>query len=381
MNELLGLYIHIPFCDHICAYCDFKKMIAKEDLQSQYINALIKEIQYKKDSYKDLKSIYIGGGTPSSLSFDLLEILLNTLKNSINFNNIIEFTIEMNPKDISKDNIDKWINLFNKYHINRLSLGIQSFDDEKLTTLGRNHNKIQAITALDLLYAHHFKNINCDLIYGLENDNFKKVKKDIDIAIKHHVSHISYYSLILEEHTLFYKLYKEGKFRELDDDLEANIYNQIFTYLHNNNYDRYEISNFAIKGYESYHNLITWNNNHYLACGVSGSYYIDNIRYTNIKSVKDYIKYINNNEYDKIIGEKVLLNDKDIMDEYLILGLRKNDGVNIDEFNLRYNKNIFNVYPNINKLIQEDIFEIKDGNLMIKYDKIYLENAILNKIL
>ena len=381
MNEILGLYIHIPFCDHICAYCDFKKMIASNDLKEQYINALIKEIEYKKNTFKDLKSIYIGGGTPSSLSFNLLERLLSCLNDNIKLEDLIEFSIEANPKDINEDNIKEWIVIFNKYHINRLSLGIQSFDDNKLSTLNRNHNKKDAIKTLKLLHQYHFDNVNCDLIYGLIDDNFRKIKKDLKYAINNHVKHISYYSLILEEHTLFYNLYQQNKFKELDDDKEGILYNKILKYLNKYHLKRYEISNFAYDNYQSYHNLITWNNNHYQALGVSASSYIDNIRYTNIKSVKDYIKLINEDNYEAIIGEKIVLSDKDIMDEFIILGLRKNDGINIKEFEIRYHQNLFDVYKSINNLIDEDILEIKDGNLRIKYDKIYLENAILNKIL
>ncbi|MBP5408208.1 MAG: radical SAM family heme chaperone HemW [Bacilli bacterium] len=381
MNEILGLYIHIPFCDHICAYCDFKKMIASNDLKEQYINALIKEIEYKKNTFKDLKSIYIGGGTPSSLSFNLLERLLSCLNDNIKLEDLIEFSIEANPKDINEDNIKEWIVLFNKYHINRLSLGIQSFDDNKLSTLNRNHNKKDAIKTLKLLHQYHFDNVNCDLIYGLIDDNFRKIKKDLKYAINNHVKHISYYSLILEEHTLFYNLYQQNKFKELDDDKEGILYNKILKYLNKHHLKRYEISNFAYDNYQSYHNLITWNNNHYQALGVSASSYIDNIRYTNIKSVKDYIKLINEDNYEAIIGEKIVVSDKDIMDEFIILGLRKNDGINIKEFEIRYHQNLLDVYKSINNLIDEDILEIKDGNLRIKYDKIYLENAILNKIL
>ena len=155
-NLIKGLYIHIPFCDHICAYCDFKKMIAKDDLKVAYVNALINEIEYRKDLLGNVQTIYIGGGTPSSLTFDLLKLIFNKLKEYIDLSKIIEFTMEANPKDIRDDNIDDWISLFKTYHINRLSLGIQSFNNNKLKTLGRNHQNIDAINAIRLLHQNNF---------------------------------------------------------------------------------------------------------------------------------------------------------------------------------------------------------------------------------
>ena len=380
-NKILGLYIHIPFCDHICSYCDFNKMIAKNEKKEKYISSLIKEAEHKINNFKDLKSIYIGGGTPSSLSFDLMERLLNKLSELINLNQIREFTMEMNPNDITDDNIKKWIDLFNKYHINRLSLGIQSFNNKKLVYLKRNHNKKIAIHALDLLHNNNFDNINCDLIYGFKKDKYKNIIKDMKIAIKHHVKHISYYSLILEEKTILYDLFKKGNEIEMDEDKEADIYNKIYKYLSKKHFMRYEISNFSIPGYESYHNLLTWNNLHYEAIGISASSYIENKRITNIKKIDEYINYVNKNEFDKIIKEFNILSKEDIIYEALILGLRKNNGINLNDFKLRYSEDLLSYYPNINHLINENILEINDGNLRIVCDKIYLENAIINKII
>ncbi len=380
-NKILGLYIHIPFCDHICSYCDFNKMIAKNEKKEKYISSLIKEAEHKINNFKDLKSIYIGGGTPSSLSFDLMERLLNKLSQLINLNQIREFTMEMNPNDITDDNIKKWIDLFNKYHINRLSLGIQSFNNKKLVYLKRNHNKKIAIHALDLLHNNNFDNINCDLIYGFKKDKYKNIIKDMKIAIKHHVKHISYYSLILEEKTILYDLFKKGNEIEMDEDKEADIYNKIYKYLSKKHFMRYEISNFSIPGYESYHNLLTWNNLHYEAIGISASSYIENKRITNIKKIDEYINYVNKNEFDKIIKEFNILSKEDIIYEALILGLRKNNGINLNDFKLRYSEDLLSYYPNINHLINENILEINDGNLRIVCDKIYLENAIINKII
>lgn len=380
-NMLKSLYIHIPFCDHICSYCDFKKIVCSNDLKEKYIKALIKELNYKSELFSNLETIYIGGGTPSSLPFYLLYDLLNALNKLINLNKIKEFTIEFNPNDIKENNINELIEIFNKYNINRISLGIQSFNDEKLLLMNRNHNKEQAILALDLLNKYNFDNINVDLIYGFKLDNFDSIKNDIDIAINKNIKHLSYYSLILEENTILYHKYKKKQFEMLDDDEEGILYNKINEYLKTKGFKRYEISNFSKENYESIHNLRVWNNEHYLACGVSGSYYIDNTRYTNTYSIKDYIDYIEKNEFDKIIDSVVNLSFKDIIDEELILGFRKEEGINIIEFEEKYNKNIFETYPKINDFIKMNILILENNHLKINPKDLYLENYILTKIL
>ena len=380
-NILKSLYIHIPFCDHICSYCDFKKIVCSNDLKEKYIKALIKELNYKGELFSNLETIYIGGGTPSSLPFYLLYDLLNALDKLINLNNIKEFTIEFNPNDIKENNINELIDIFNKYNINRISLGIQSFNDEKLLLMNRNHNKEQAILALDLLNKYNFDNINVDLIYGFKLDNFDSIKNDIDIAINNNIKHLSYYSLILEENTILYHKYKKKQFEMLDDDEEGILYNKINEYLNTKGFNRYEISNFSKVNYESIHNLRVWNNEHYLACGVSGSYYIDNTRYTNTYSIKDYIDYIEKNEFDKIIDSVVNLSFEDIIDEELILGFRKEEGINIIEFEEKYKKNIFEIYPKINEFIKNNILILENNYLKINPKDLYLENYILTKIL
>ena len=382
-NKVKGLYIHIPFCDHICAYCDFKKMIAKDELKDAYIDALLLELEYRYNNnlLGDIQTIYIGGGTPSSLSFDLLEKLLNKLKELINLDKIVEFTIEANPKDINSENIGSWISLFTTYHINRLSLGIQSFNNNKLNALGRNHTKKDAIEALKLLKENNFNNVNCDLIFGLKNDTFNLIKKDIKYAYIYGCSHISTYSLILEEHTLLYNMVRLGKTVDLDSDKEADIYYKICKYLKKLSYKQYEISKFSINCFESKHNLLTWDNLHYIGVGVSASSYVDKIRFTNIKSVKDYIRLINESKFTELSQDIINLDQDDIIYEHLILGLRKTSGICLCDFENRYNCKLTEHYPNIKKLIKDNILEIKDGNLRIVCDKIYLENAIINEII
>lgn len=377
MNKSIinNLYIHIPFCDHICSYCDFYKRIAKKELINKYILYLQKEMELKKDLLKNINIIYIGGGTPSCIGLDNLKILFNSLKQYINFNNLIEFSIECNPIDIT----DSFIHLLKENNINRISLGIQSFNNKKLKVLNRNHTKKVAIHSLILLKKHNFNNINIDIMYGLPNDNFYLLKQDFKYLRKYNIKHISCYSLILEPKTILYQKYLNNNFKLFDEDKESKLYYQIKKYLQKHNYNQYEISNFCIPSYECKYNLNTWSNNEYLGIGTSASYYVNGIRYTNIKNIEKYFNSLDNNQliYFELIEES----NESKMYEEIMLGLRKITGIDINKFNSKYNCDIFQVYPNINNLIKYNFLTRKNENLFIPNDKLYISNTIINKIL
>lgn len=379
-RKIESLYIHIPFCDHICIYCDFYKMIAKEDEKEKYLNYLIKELHIKKDLLKDIKTIYLGGGTPSNLSLTLLEKLFIEINNYIDVSHLEEFTIECNPIDINQNLID----MLKKYHINRVSLGVQSFNDRKLINLKRNHTKEIAINAIKKLQENKITNINCDFIYGLNLkdqfiDNIEIIKNDLDTAISLDIPHISAYTLIIEDKTILKKFINEKKYQEMDGDLEADIYDFINQYLKDNNYNHYEVSNYALNNYQSIHNLTYWNNDYYLGIGANASYYYDNTRFTNINNLKLYYQGIDN--LDLIYSFKEKLNKNDIMYEEVMLGLRKLKGINKNNFFNRFNCDIISVYKNISKLIDDKIL-IDDGeNIFVSEDKIYILNEILREIL
>lgn len=374
-NIITNLYIHIPYCDHICSYCDFYKKVAKKEQINKYITYLEKEILLKKDYFNNINIIYIGGGTPSSIGYDNLKLLFNILKKYINFDKIIEFSIECNPKDITNE----LINLFKENKINRISLGIQSLNNKKLKLLNRNHTNKDVIKCLKLLKQNKFNNVNADLMYGLPNDNFKLIKKDLKTFKKYNLTHISCYSLILEPKTILYNKYLKGEFKLFNEDKEASLYYKINKYLNKNNYNHYEISNYCLKGYECLYNLNTWDNNHYLGIGTSASYYIDNKRYTNIKNTDKYFNCLDNN-YIEYFEEEVL--DKyDLMYEEIMLGLRKTQGININNFNKKYNCDIFQEYPNINYLIKNNLINCYNNFIFIPQNKLYISNSIINKIL
>lgn len=379
-RKIESLYIHIPFCDHICIYCDFYKMIAKVDEKERYITYLIKELHLKKDLLKNIKTVYLGGGTPSNLPINLLEKLFIELNKFIDLSLLKEFTIECNPIDINQN----LINLIKKYHINRVSLGVQSFNDLKLSYLKRNHTKEIAINAIKNLQENDIYNINCDFIYGLNLkdqfvDNIEIIKNDLDIAISLNIPHISAYTLIIEDKTILNKFIKENKYQEMNGDIEADIYDYINQYLKDNNYQHYEVSNYALEGYQSTHNLTYWNNDYYLGLGANASYYYDNTRFTNINNLKLYYQGIDN--LNLVYSFKEKLSKDDIIYEEVMLGLRKNMGVNKNNFFKRFNCDIISVYNNISKLIENKILVDDGENIFVREDKMYILNEILREIL
>lgn len=374
-NDLTCLYIHIPFCDHICSYCDFYKKIAKKEVINKYISYLEKELILKKQYLNNIKTIYIGGGTPSCIGIFNLKLLLAILKRYINFNEVNEFSIECNPIDITTE----LVNLLKNHQVNRISLGVQSTNDNKLKFLNRNHTKKDVINCLKILKNENFNNINIDLMYGLPNDNFSLIKKDLNLIKKFdNIKHVSCYSLILEEKTILFNMYQNNEFKLFNEDKEAKIYYKIQKYLKKLKFNQYEISNFCKEGYECLYNLNTWNNNKYLGIGASASYYIDNKRYTNIKNIDKYFDSLDNNKMAYYEEEIETINSK--IYEEIILGLRKTKGINVAEFKRKYNFDLLFKYPSISYLLENDFLKLENNFLYIPSDKLYISNTIINKI-
>lgn len=371
-----ALYVHIPFCNKICTYCDFYKMVAKTPYKINYIKHLVSEIKMKEKYFSDLKTIYIGGGTPSALPLDLLEYLLSNLTQNVNLNKIKEFTIEANPIDITSE----FVILVKKYGVNRISLGVQSFDDEKLKFLGREHNALIAKNAVKIIRDNGINNINIDIIYATPNDSFKRVKKDLKQALSLKITHISTYSLILEEKTVLYHKYLKKEYQPFNEDIEYKIYQKICKYLRRHGFNHYEISNFARPSYEGVHNQVYWHNEEYLGIGAGASYYIDNVRYTNITNMIEYYEGIENNNLKYL--ETSRISKEEAMKEEMILGLRLTNGIDIDHFMSKYNISIFDAFPVINQLLKKKLLKIgKDKHLFIPQKYLYISNSILSNFI
>lgn len=355
------IYIHIPFCNSICSYCDFAKLYYNKDYVDKYLDALENEIRlYYKDEV--VKTIYIGGGTPTSLDYNELKRLLD-ITNIFNKSSNTEFSIESNV-ELS---IDK-IKLLKDYNVNRISLGVQSFDNNILNILNRTHNIDDVITTINNLKDNGFSNINIDLIYGVTND-IDIVKKDINTFLTLDIKHISCYSLIIEDNTML----KINKFKEIDENIEYEMYKEIEKTLADNNYEHYEVSNYCKEGYQSIHNLNYWNNGSYLGFGLGSVSFIDNYRITNTRNIRKYINLDYNKKYE--------YEDEDTsINTYIMLGLRKCDGINLDEFRRLFNKDISEVLD-YKDYLSNNILIIHNGFLKINKNYIYLSNEILINIL
>ena len=350
-------YIHIPFCNNICSYCDFCKLLYNKDFVKKYLDALEKEI---KMHYKGeiLDTIYIGGGTPSSLSIVELNELFSIIK-VFKLSKEYEFTFEVNIEDITEEKLE----ILKENKVNRLSIGIESFNDKYLKYLGRNYTS-DIISERVELAKKYFDNINIDLMYALKNESLNDLEEDIDKILKLDIKHISCYSLIIEKNT---KLYIDNT-KYISDDLDSDMYDLIDKKLENK-YHRYEVSNYSITSYESRHNLTYWKNNEYYGFGLGAAGYIDNIRYTNTRNLSKYIS----GSYER--QEEVLTKEDKIKYEF-ILGLRLTSGINKDNFNKKYGINI-NEIKIIKELINKGLLIDDKINIYVPKKYFYVLNDIL----
>ena len=345
-----SVYIHIPFCMNICTYCDFCKLYKNDQWIEAYLQALEKEIKSNYQNEK-IKTLYFGGGTPSALTMEQLDKLF-TITSIFDLTDDCEITFECNVEDLTEPKLE-----FLKDKVNRLSIGLQSFQPKILSLLGRAPVKISNI----ILAKKYFDNINLDLMYGFKEQTLEDLKKDIQMVLKLDVSHISAYSLIVEPHTkLFINNYK------LDDDIKKDqLLNKM---LVEKGYNHYEISNYAKPNKESKHNLTYWNNECYYGFGLGASGYINNIRYDNTRNLNSYLK----GNYCSKINK---LNENETLQNEFILGLRKLSGINKKEFYRKYGFNILEV-KNLHKLIAKDLIKNED-NIYINPKYLYFSNEIL----
>lgn len=358
-----SVYIHIPFCKHICSYCDFPKVLHIDSFVDDYLESLQKEIEENYEGER-IKTIYIGGGSPSCMTKKERVKLFRILA-IFNRAPDCECTFEINPKDIDEELLDDIV----AGGVNRISIGIESFDPANLEILDREADFDDVAKKLESVRRRGIENINLDLMYAIPNEKLSVLKTDIKKILKLNPTHISTYSLILEDHT---KL-KNEKVEYISEDLDSKMYETIVAKLKKAGYNHYEVSNFAKDGYESKHNLNYWNNGEYYGFGLGASGYKDAFRYTNTRNIHEYIA----GNYKQ---ESILMSYKDQMDNELMLGLRKMKGINLDDFFEKYNENIQNVYP-IKELLATKELIYKDGYLFVNPSKIYVMNEILVKLI
>lgn len=358
------LYIHVPFCKSICGYCDFAHTVYQERNVDIWLEAISKEIKDKHIN-PHLKTIYVGGGTPTCLSSDQLDTFLSLLDPYSN--KVKEYTIEINPETLDKEKAL----ILKKHGINRASIGLQTSDSTLLKLLGRHHTYEDVSKCISLLKEVGIHNISLDIMYSLPHQTIDTLNQTIEDAIKLKPTHLSLYSLTIEENTIFSK---KG-YQHLDDEIEADMYEFILKKLKSNNYKQYEVSNYCLEGYESIHNSAYWNYEDFYGIGCGSSGKENHIRYDHTKSLQQYIQ----NPFQTIITE---LSKEDEMFEMVMMGIRLVKGMDIDLFEERFHTSFLDVYVDkIQPLLDKQLVEISDGYFRCTSKGYEIMNTILVELM
>ena len=379
--KIMNIYIHIPFCVHKCYYCDFISFSNKYDTIELYVEMLKKEIiLYRKQLKEDIKieTVYIGGGTPSLIDSKYILGILDTLRENFLFIDNAEITIEINPGTINKFKLQNYM----KYGINRLSIGLQTTDNNLLKKIGRIHTYEDFLYTFKLSREIGFNNINIDLMLALPEQTLEKLIESVNIIIALNPEHISVYSLILEKNTKLYSMVQNKKMSLPDDDLERQMYWSVKYNLEKNGYKHYEISNFAKCGYESRHNCNCWEQKEYIGFGVNAHSYENRIRFRNVEDIEKYIsKMQKSNCYRfQIIDENQTKFDQE--KEFMLLGLRKIDGIYVSEFKKKFIENpLFLFREQLNRLVKKQLIVIESNNIRLTNKGIDFANIVFQEFI
>ncbi|MEI4789274.1 radical SAM family heme chaperone HemW [Bacillus sp. FJAT-53060] len=326
-------YIHIPFCEHICHYCDFNKFFIKTQPVDEYLAALEKEMQHtiEKKGEEELKTIFIGGGTPTSLTVSQLDQLMDSIYRVLKpSKDLIEFAVEANPDELSFDKL----HVLKSAGVNRLSFGVQTFEDDLLKKIGRVHQKKDVLTSFERARAVGFDNISLDLMFGLPHQEKHHVLNSLETAFSLGAEHYSVYSLIVEPKTFFYNLMQKGKLHLPSQEGEAEMYELVMDEMERHGLKQYEISNYAKRGFESQHNLTYWSNEDYFGFGAGAHGYVDGIRNVNAGPVKHYLELIEQTGFP--YKETHQVTKREQIEEEMFLGLRKIEGIKTTHFQAKY---------------------------------------------
>lgn len=371
-------YLHIPFCEHICYYCDFNKVFIEGQPVDEYIDMLIREMSFLKEevSAHPLSTLYIGGGTPTSLSAKQLEKLMIGIHEQLPLASGVEFTVEANPGDLTADKIS----VLKNYGVNRLSMGVQSFDDRLLKKIGRKHTASDVFDTMRLLEKSGLNNVSIDLIYALPGQSLESFQDSLDKALSLDLPHYSLYSLILENQTVFYNLARQGRLHLPDEDEEGDMFDLAASFMEAHGRKQYEVSNFAIPGKESQHNLVYWNNEEYYGLGAGASGYLDGVRYRNFGPIQQYMQPLK--EQKRPIRDEEILTEQARMEEELFLGLRKREGVSYALFYEKFKQSLDEVFGNvIEELVAEKLLVKDTQHIALTRRGLALGNNVFQRFL
>lgn len=374
----VGIYIHIPFCKSRCIYCGFYSTTNKE-LKERYVDALIREIRMRKDDFARLgtslspsstSTVYFGGGTPSSLSVCDIERIVGALESTFN-GTPSEVTLEMNPDDVTKD----YIKAVRQMGINRISMGIQTFDDSRLQFIRRRHNASQAEKAVMTIREEGIHNVSIDLMFGFPNQTMDEWVTDIDKAIALHPTHISAYSLMYEEGTPLFRMLQKGEISQIDDETSLAMYTELINRLTANGYEHYEISNFAIPGYRSVHNSSYWHDTPYLGFGAAAHSYNKDTRSWNIPDLKKYIEYI---ESGVLPSESEIIDADTHYNDLITTALRTREGLNLDNLPQKYREYAL---ASARKSISEHLLEATDSHIRLTRAGLFVSDMVMSELI
>lgn len=371
-------YIHIPFCEHICHYCDFNKVFLQGQPVDEYLYSLRKEMEMTLQNAPTthLDTIFVGGGTPTALNEQQLEVLCESIKDVLPFDEKTEFTFEANPGDLSKEKFQ----ILHDAGVNRLSFGVQTFNDELLKKIGRTHRASDVFKSVELAKDTGFKNISVDLIYSLPEQTLDDFRESLATSFSLDITHYSGYSLIIEPKTVFYNLMRKGRLPVPGEDTEALMYEILMEEMEKHGYRQYEISNFALPGYESKHNLTYWNNDEYYGFGAGAHCYVGGKRRSNFGPLKKYMEPIAEGSLPILEENEPTIAEK--MEEEMFLGLRKNEGVSISMFVERYGKNPLELFTNeLKELVERGLISTNNESIRLTRNGRLLGNEVFQTFL
>jgi len=377
LDNDLSLYIHIPFCVKKCLYCDFPSYSGCENIFDDYTLKLVEELKEGSRIYegKKIKSVFVGGGTPTVLSGRNLGKIMDTVLNRFDVDSSAEITCEANPGTLDEIKLKDMYSM----NINRLSMGLQAWQDRLLKVLGRIHNRETFVNDVKLAKEIGFKNINCDIMFALPTQTMDDWQQTLENVIKLDIQHISAYSLIVEDGTPFKKMFDSGVYRLTDEVTDRKMYYLAKEMLKDYGYNQYEISNFAKEGYESYHNSVYWKTKEYIGFGLGSHSYFDSKRFHNTYDMKKYMSFLNSSDIKEDIE---YLRENDKISEFMFMGLRMTNGISENEFEKRFGSSVNSIYKDvIEELIYEKLIVRNDGRIFLTDRGMDISNFVFEKFL
>ncbi|PWA12487.1 oxygen-independent coproporphyrinogen III oxidase [Pueribacillus theae] len=373
-----SVYFHIPFCEQICYYCDFNKFFLKNQPVDEYLDDMAKEMEntVKRFSYSRMKTAFVGGGTPSVLNEKQFDRFFGAIHSNFKFEPGYEFTFEANPGSLDYDKLKA----LKEYGVNRLSIGVQAFQDELLKRIGRNHQENDIYENIELARQAGFNNISIDLMSGLPGQTLRMFKESLEKAKKLPIDHVSSYSLQIEPKTIFYNQMNAGTLHLPPEEEETAMFEELIKQMRDNGFIHYEISNFAKPGKESKHNLTYWDNNEYYGIGAGAHSYIDGVRRENAGPLKKYMLLVKKEGFPYFRENRLTLEQK--MEEEMFMGLRKRTGVSKDIFYHKFGRTIDDVYGRaIDQLLKKGLITIDNESVCLTEQGVFLGNEAFEAFL